>query len=99
MNSKKHQSQLNDKEGIESYGQELNLPKNLSIERDPVEDTEEFKKVEKEVDAQAEEMAKAYKGMLGYCHKFWYAKKKILKEKYGIDWHTPAEICPWIHYD
>lgn len=37
--------------------------------------------------------------MLGYCHKYWQTKKKILFEDYGIIWYTPAERHPEIIYD
>ena len=36
-------------------------------------------------------------GYLGYCHQFWGRKKEILREEYGIDWKTPAEMNPgWL---
>ena len=36
---------------------------------------------------------------LGFCHCAWAAMKKILKEDYGIDWMTPAELAPHVNYD
>lgn len=36
---------------------------------------------------------------LGFCHVFWKEKKRILKDKYGIDWKTPAERNPDTKYD
>jgi hypothetical protein len=38
-------------------------------------------------------------GHMGFCHSYWPARKRILKEKYNIDWQTPAEKDPWIIYD
>ena len=38
-------------------------------------------------------------GYLGFCHEYWTAKKKVLREKYGIDWRSPAERHPHIIYD
>lgn len=35
----------------------------------------------------------------GYCHLFWQTKKRILKEKFNIDWLTPAEKNPDIRFD
>ena len=29
-----------------------------------------------------------------FCHWFWWVKKKILKEKYGITWYDLSEIYP-----
>lgn len=37
--------------------------------------------------------------LLGFCHFYWGMKKKILKERYGIDWKTPAEEHPEIIFD
>ena len=36
---------------------------------------------------------------LGSCHTLWALQKRILKEKYGITWYTPAELHPDIRYD
>ena len=35
----------------------------------------------------------------GSCHVRWGIEKKILKERFGIDWKTPAEKNPYIDYD
>jgi hypothetical protein len=35
----------------------------------------------------------------GYCHRFWGLKKRILKEKYNINWKTPAELNRHIIFD
>ena len=37
--------------------------------------------------------------VMGNCFAIWAAKKKILKEKYNIDWLTPAECYPDIIFD
>jgi hypothetical protein len=29
---------------------------------------------------------------LGFIHTFWGCKQRILKEKYGIDWQSPADV-------
>ena len=36
---------------------------------------------------------------IGSCHRLWTMQKKILKEKYGITWYTPAELHPEIIFD
>ena len=51
-----------------------------------------------EVNAKAEALA-GPDTYMGYCHIFWAAKKKILREEYGIDWKTPAEEYPTIIFD
>jgi hypothetical protein len=36
---------------------------------------------------------------MGACHLFWETKKQYLREKYLIDWMTPAELNPGVSYD
>ena len=36
---------------------------------------------------------------LGYCHLYWYVKKRILKEKYNIEWFSPVELNPSVIFD
>ena len=33
-----------------------------------------------------------FKGKLGFCHIYWNIKKDILKQNYGIEWFTPANV-------
>jgi hypothetical protein len=35
----------------------------------------------------------------GWVHGYWDVKKRILKEKYGIDWRTPAELNRNVAFD
>lgn len=65
---------------------------------DPVEDTEEFKRIADEVDKKVVEIVGPNLGD-GYCHLFWAEKKQILKEEYGIDWKSPAEMNMNITFD
>ena len=64
---------------------------------------EQYCEIEDEVDKRASEMARKdlgdVYGSLGTCHYFWDCKKKILKEEYNIDWKSPAELHPNIHFD
>lgn len=36
---------------------------------------------------------------LGICHARWARQKELLLEKFGISWHTPAELNPDIIFD
>lgn len=36
---------------------------------------------------------------MGFCHTYWYRKKQILKEEYGIDWKSPADMNPMMCFD
>jgi hypothetical protein len=38
-------------------------------------------------------------GRLGFCYVFWRTKKRILKQKYGVDWKDPSELNPHAIFD
>lgn len=47
----------------------------------------------------AQEAYEKYFIYLGSCHLYWETKQRILKEEYGIEWKTPAEMNPNVAYD
>ncbi|GEM_PF-965566 len=65
---------------------------------DPVELTDDYLAIELELERaiRAEIGEPGYKG---YCHRYWSAKKRILRETYHIDWKSPAELNPGVCYD
>lgn len=67
--------------------------------KDPVEDTLEYKQIEDELEALIAERLKDCPRGLGYCHIYWKTKKSILKEKYNIEWRSPAERMPFVRFD
>jgi len=56
-------------------------------------------KAEKEAEDILEKECPGGKYEMGYCYGFWEEKKKILKEKYNIDWMAPDECNPLIMFD
>lgn len=72
-----------------------------SLKYDPIEDTDEYKKIKNELELKIEIMVKMQniKKGLGYCHTYWDLKKKILKKDYNIDWKNPQELNPSIMFD
>ena len=84
-------------EGVTYFTTTLTYPgKEVS---DPLEGMREFRGAFIEASRLAEIKAQAYGNRLGAIHVFWSEKKQILKEKYRIDWKTPAELNPNICYD
>ena len=73
--------------------------KNSDIVTDLVEETAEYKVFVNEAERIAEEMTIEYKSKLGYCHRFWEAKKWVLRNRFNIIWRSPAELNPHIHFD
>ena len=70
-----------------------------------LEETEEIQKILDEIKVEVmekmEEMGVMVNGrpLIGSCHTRWAIQKKILKERYGIDWKTPQERNPGVRFD
>jgi len=75
------------------------LPRNKHFYYDPVEDSEAYKSAAPVVQAEIDAKLEGEPYRLGMCHRVWGMKKRLLKERYGIDWHTPAEVNPDCHFD
>lgn len=69
------------------------LPKAEPLKHDPIEDTEEFKAIIDEVNREAEALVSSD---IWYGRYFFVQqeKKRILKERYNIDWKTTYEMNP-----
>ena len=80
----------------------MNTNQDISIKLDPIENTDDFKKFEKELAPKIEAFLNANsisKDELGYCHAYWEVKKMLLKKYYNIDWKTPEELNPEVIFD
>jgi hypothetical protein len=66
---------------------------------DPLEDLPEFKRAFVDANRQASRKVKVLDGQLGQIFAFWREKKRILREKYQIDWKSPEDLNPDTHYD
>lgn len=71
------------------------------MQNDPIEDDPRFRVILEAVDTEAEaELANdPDKDQHGFCFVFWAVKQRILREKYGIEWKTPAEMDPYTLFD
>lgn len=67
-----------------------------AIEDDP-RHAEVFARIDGEVDALLADHPQ--RGAMGFCHVRWGAKKRLLKERHGIDWRSPAELNPHVIFD
>lgn len=63
---------------------------------DPIEETEEYKAVQPQLNALLEELLSDHPGkkLPGFCYVEWELKKGLLREKFGIEWNTPGEMNP-----
>ncbi len=67
--------------------------------RDPLEKVPEFEAAFRQATLFANLRTREFEGQLGYVHRYWAEKKRFLRERYEIDWKTPAELNPDINYD
>jgi hypothetical protein len=70
-----------------------------SFQVDPIDNDPAYALILEEVEELAKDELRDLLGGLGFCHAFWDVKKRILKERYFIDWSTPAELNPNIIFD
>ena len=69
------------------------------LKTDPIESDPEFAAILAEAEAAAERELEAEPKGMGFCHTFWKTMKRILKEEFGVDWRTPAELNPHVRFD
>jgi hypothetical protein len=71
------------------------------VKRDPLETDARYMEFLAAASNQAEaELADhPMNGGIGFCHVLWKKKKEILRERYGLEWQTPAELNPDIKFD
>lgn len=66
---------------------------------DPIEDDPQlhpsFLRAEQLVD---EELVGVERGM-GFCHRYWRVKQRILRERFQIDWYSPSDMNPMVLFD
>jgi hypothetical protein len=73
-------------------------PRIASEKFDPQESDPKLRAAFAAADAAAERRVGNVKRDDHFAFRFWAAKKKILREQYGIDWKAPAELNPQITY-
>ncbi len=68
------------------------------LKTDPIEQTPQYKAIEDELEQAIEDEigSGSYRGK---CHLYWHTKKRILREKYHMEWHSPAELNPRVKFD
>lgn len=110
---RRHIQQLNpdDKEnlkGLEKLEDFLNLDfpmedyckkYNVHLYFDPVERTEEWESVVYDMEKALDKKFRFTRRHMGFCFRYWSAKKSLLKEKYNIDWSTPSQMNPNVIFD
>ena len=76
----------------------LNGMVRIMIRRDEVEKAEEYQQAMKEIQPVLDREFPDEGIILGTCHRYWARKKALLAGR-GIEWKSPAEMNPEVHFD
>jgi len=70
------------------------------ILRDPLEREERFLKIRYDLEKSVDEFLVNSEEDLSdpFCIRYWNAKKRLLSERFGLEWKTPAEMNPEIQF-
>lgn len=69
------------------------------IRLDPIESSEEYLKIRFDVEKEVDDiLSEIDSSDLPFCLRYWTAKKRVLKDTFGIDWRTPEEMNPEIRF-
>lgn len=66
---------------------------------DPVEYTRRWEEIYYDVEDRLKLRFADERRRMGFCFMYWSAKQDLLKEEYGIDWHTPSQMNPRVMFD
>ena len=66
---------------------------------DPIEYTYEWEQIYYDVEEYLKERFANVHRHMGFCFKYWSAKREYLKENYDIEWHSPAQMNPRVKFD
>ncbi|MDE6443176.1 MAG: hypothetical protein K2K64_01955 [Muribaculaceae bacterium] len=69
------------------------------LRADPVEYTWKWEDIYYEVEKRLEDRFANAPRQMGFCFRYWNAKRDLLKEEYGIDWRSPSQMNPRVMFD
>ncbi|MBT0653067.1 BPTI/Kunitz-type proteinase inhibitor domain-containing protein [Geomobilimonas luticola] len=77
------------------------VEKSSGLAHDPVENDPRYAEVFKNIDDEVKALLADHpqRGAEGFVNIYWGTKKRVLKEKYGIDWRSPGELNPHVLFD
>ena len=66
---------------------------------DPVEYTYRWEQIYPEVERRLDERFANAPRHMGFCFRYWEAKRELLKDEYGIEWRSPSQMNPRVMFD
>ena len=88
-----------DRDLIQSLKNEARASYENSIKTDPIEREEDFLSIRYELEKEIDQILLSQEDQdTPFCLRYWKEKKRVLKEKYSLNWKTPAELNPQINF-
>ena len=75
------------------------FPKRNRIYYDFIEKTATYQEAKPIIEELIKQELGEMYGCFGSCHAIWRQRKKLMMERYGIEWFTPAELNPDVCFD
>ena len=85
--------------GFADRGELENIREEGHLLTDPVEWTERWEEVIDEAEDLCAERLEKYPRGMGFCFALWHAKAEVLRERFGIEWRSPAVMNPHVRFD
>lgn len=68
------------------------------LNADPIERTPEWEEMYYEVEQECDRRLKGIPRGMGFCFAYWSTLRTVLAER-GIEWHSPGQLNPRVHFD
>lgn len=69
------------------------------LKKDPVEYTRRWEEIYYDVEKRLDERFANAPRHMGFCFRYWSAKRELLEEEYGIEWKSPSQMNPGVMFD
>ncbi|MDE6498379.1 MAG: hypothetical protein K2L21_06950 [Muribaculaceae bacterium] len=69
------------------------------LKADPVEYTYRWEEIYYDVEEKLNRRFDGVRRHMGFCFKLWSVKRELLKNEYGIEWRSPAQMNPRVMFD
>ena len=69
------------------------------LKRDPVEYTRRWEEIYYDLEERLDQRFANAPRHMGFCFRYWSAKRELLEEEYGIEWKSPSQMNPGVRFD
>lgn len=69
------------------------------LRKDPIEYTRFWEEIIYDVEEKLDRRFANHPRGMGFCFKYWNAKRELLKDEYDIEWRSPSQMNPRVMFD